>query len=127
MSPCLASKIEHMVYLALSMSPIPSAISHSPGQFSSIQFSRTVFSDSATPGIAARQASLSITTSQSLLKLTSIESVMPSSHLILCRPLLLLSTFPSIRVFSNESALPKSGQSIGASASASILPMNLQT
>ena len=61
----------------------------------------------ATPWIAARQASLSITNSQSLLKLMSIESVMPSNHLILCRPLLLLpSIFPSIRVFSNESVLP---------------------
>ena len=60
-----------------------------------------------TPWTAARQASLSITNSQSLLKLISIESVMPSNHLILCRPLLLLpSIFPSIRVFSNESLLP---------------------
>ena len=59
----------------------------------------------ATPWTAARQASLSITNSRSLLKLMSIESVMPSNHLILCRPLLLLpSIFPSIRVFSNESA-----------------------
>ena len=60
----------------------------------------------AIPGTAACQASLSITNSQSLLKLMSIESVMPSNHLILCRPLLLLpSIFPSIRVFPNESAL----------------------
>ena len=60
----------------------------------------------ATPWIAARQASLSITNSQSSPKLTSIELVMPSSYLILCRPLLLLSSiFPSIRVFSNESVL----------------------
>ena len=60
----------------------------------------------ATPRTAARQASLSITNSRSLPKLMSIESVMPSNHLILCRPLLLLpSIFPSIRVFSNESAL----------------------
>ena len=59
-----------------------------------------------TPWTAACQASLSITNSQSSLKLMSIESVMPSSHLILCRPLLLLpSIFPSIRVFSNESVL----------------------
>ena len=59
-----------------------------------------------TPWIAAHQASLSITNSQSLLKLMSIELVMPSSHLILCCPLLLLpSIFPSIRVFSNESVL----------------------
>ena len=60
----------------------------------------------ATPWIAARQVSLSITKSQSLLKLMSIESVIPSNHLILCCLLLLLpSIFPSIRVFSNESAL----------------------
>ena len=60
----------------------------------------------ATPWTAAFQASLSITNSRSLLKLMSIESVMPSNHLILCRPLLLLpSIFPSIRVFSNESRL----------------------
>ena len=58
----------------------------------------------ATPWIAARQASLSITNSQNLLKLMPVESVMPSSHLIHCRPLLLLPTVPpSIRVFSNES------------------------
>ena len=60
----------------------------------------------ATPWIAARQASLSITNSQSSLRLTSIESVMPSSHLILCRPLLFLPPIPSsMRVFSNESTL----------------------
>ena len=60
----------------------------------------------ATPRIAARQASLSITNSRSPLRLTSIESVMPSSHLILCHPLLLLPPIPpSIRVFSNESTL----------------------
>ena len=72
----------------------------------SVQFSRSVVSDSATPWTAARQASLSITNSQSPPKPMSIESVMPSNHLILCRPLLLSpSIFPSIRVFSNESAL----------------------
>jgi len=60
----------------------------------------------ATPWTAEHQASLPITNSQSLTKLMSIESVMPSNHLILCRPLLLLpSIFPSIRVFSNESVL----------------------
>ena len=63
-------------------------------------------SDSATPWIATRQASLSITNSQSSLRLTSIESVMPPSHLILCHPLLLLPPIPpSIRVFSNQSTL----------------------
>ena len=73
-------------------------------QFS--QFSHSLMSYSVTPWITARQASLSITISQSSLKLTSIESVMPSSHLILCRPLLLLPAIPpSIRVFSNESTL----------------------
>ena len=60
-----------------------------------------------TPWTAGCHASLSITNSRSLLKLMSIESVMPSNHLILCHPLLLLpSIFPSIRVFSNESVLP---------------------
>ena len=69
-------------------------------------FSRSVVPDSATPWSTALQASLSITISQSLLKLMSIQSVMPSNHLILCRPLLLLpSIFPSIGVFSNESVL----------------------
>ena len=72
--------------------------------FSSVQFSRLVVF--ATPWTAARQASLSVTNSQSPPKPMSIESVMPSSHLILCHPLLLLpSILPNIRVFSNESAL----------------------
>ena len=73
----------------------------------SVQFSRSVeFWLFATPWTAARQASLSIATSRSLLKLMSIESVMPSNHLILCHSLLLLpSTFPSIKAFSNESVL----------------------
>ena len=75
-------------------------------QFSSVQFSRSVMSDSAAPWTAARQASLSITNSWSLPKLMSTESVMLSSHLILCHPLLLLPPIPPrIRVFSNESAL----------------------
>ena len=74
-----------------------------PIQFSSVAQSCLTLCN---PWTAARQASLSITNSWSLLKLMSMESVMPSSHLILCRPLLLLlSIFPSIRVFSNESAL----------------------
>ena len=69
-------------------------------------FSHSVVSDSATPWTVARQASLSFTVSQSLLKLMSIELVMPSNHLILYRPLLLLlSVFPSIRIFSKELAL----------------------
>ena len=83
--------------------------------FSSVQ---SLSSDElfATPWTAAHQASLSITNSQSLLKLMFIELVMPSNHLILCHCLLLLpSIFPSIRVFSNESALHSGGQSIGVS------------
>ena len=71
-----------------------------------LQFSSSVVSDSATPWTAAHQAFLSITNSRTLLKLMSIESVMPSNHLILCHPLPLLpSIFPSIRVFSSESVL----------------------
>ena len=77
------------------------------GVLGSVQFSRSVVSDFLRPPrIAARQASLSITNSQSLLKPMSIELVMPSNHLIFCHPLLLLPLFfPSIRVFSNESVL----------------------
>ena len=72
----------------------------------SVQFSHSVVSRSAPLWIAARQAFLSITNSHSLLKLMFIESVMPSNHLILCRPLLLLpSIFPCIGVFSKESVL----------------------
>ena len=81
-----------------------------------------------TPWTAACQASLSITKSRSLLKLMSNKSVMPSSHLILCCPLLLLpSIFPIIRVFYDESVFFTSGgQSIGVSASATVLPVNIQ-
>ena len=75
-------------------------------QLSSVQFSCSAASDSATPLTAAHQTSLSITNSWSLLKLLSIELVMPSNHLILCCPLLLLpSVFPRIRSFSNQSVL----------------------
>ena len=81
----------------------------------------------ATPWTTARQASLSITNSQSLLKLMSIESVMPTNHLILCHLLLLLpSVFLSIRVFSNESVLHIRWPKYWASGSASVLPMNIQ-
>ena len=72
---------------------------------SSLLSNRSVMSDSETPWTAALQASLPITNSWSLLKLLSMESVMPSNHLILCRPLLPPSVFPSVRVFSNESVL----------------------
>ena len=80
-----------------------------------------------TPRTAARQASLSSTISQSLLKLISVELMMPSSHLILCCPLLLLpSIFPSIRVFSSELVLCIRWPKYWSSASASVLPMNIQ-
>ena len=80
-----------------------------------------------TPWTAAHQASLSIINSRSLLTLMSTESVMPSNHPILCYPLLCLpSIFPSIRVFSNESALHIRWPKYWSSASASILLMNIQ-
>ena len=102
------------------------ATKHSTVQFSSFQLLSRVRLF-ATPWIAARQASLSITNSWSLPKLKSIELVMPSNHLIFCRPLLLLpSIFPSIRVFSMSQFFTSGGQSIGVSASASVLPMNIQ-
>ena len=92
----------------------------------SVQFRHSVVSNTLTPWTAAHQASLSISNSQSLLKLISVDSVMPSNRFILCRPLLLPSIFPSIRVFSNESVLHISGQSIGVSVLASVLPMTIQ-
>ena len=99
-------------------------ISVSSVQFSSVAQSCPTLCD---PMIAARQASLSITNSRSSLRLMSIESVMPSSHLILCRPLLLLPPIPpSIRVLSNESTLAWGGQSTGVSALASFLPKKSQ-
>ena len=100
------------------------SLPHFVVQFSSVLSHVWLF---VTPWTAAHQASLSITNSWSLLKLVSIELVIPSNHLILCHPLLLLSSiFPSIRVFTNESVLHIGGQSIGALASASVLPVNIQ-
>ena len=79
------------------------------------------------PWTAAHQASLSITSSWSLLKLMSIEWVMPSNHLILCRPLLLLpSIFPASGSFQMSQLFTSGGQSIGVSASTAVLPMNTQ-
>ena len=105
------------------------------GQVTSLRTKNTVQFSSAqsfshgrlfvTPWIAARQASLSITNSRSSPKLMCIESVMPSSHLILCRPLLLLPSIPpSIRSFPMSQLFAWGGQSIGISASASFLPKN---
>ena len=94
--------------------------------FSSVQ-SLSRVRPSATPWTAIRQASLCITDSRSPPKPMSIELVMPSNHLILCHPLLLLpSIFPSIRVFQMSQLFASGGQSIGVSASTSVLPMNTQ-
>ena len=96
----------------------------------SVQFSCSVVSISATPRTAALQASQSITNSRSLLKLMSIESVMPSNHLILCRPLFLplssLQSFPASGSFPVYQFFPSGGQSTEVSASASVLPVNIQ-
>ena len=99
--------IQGMFFLPLAMAISPSFPVHYPlvfHQFSSVAQSCPILCEPM--DCKAHQASLSITNSQSLFKLTSIKLVMPSNHLILCRPLLFLpSIFPSIRVFSNESAL----------------------
>ena len=98
----------------------------SPIQFSSVQSLSHVWLF-ATPWITARQASLSITNSQSSLRLTSIESLMPSSHLILCHPLLLLPPISSrSESFPMSQLFAWGGQSTGVSALASFLPKNTQ-
>ena len=95
-------------------------------QFSSVQ-SLSCVRLFETPCIAARQASLSITSSRSLLKLMPIESVMPSSHLILRCPLLLCpQSLPASESFPMSHLFASGGQSTGVSASASVLPMNTQ-
>ena len=94
--------------------------------FYDVQFSSVVFhSLFATPWAVACQASLSITNTKSLLKLMSLELVMPSNHLILCRPLLLQS-FPALGSFQMSQFFTSGAQNIGVSASTSVLPMNIQ-
>ena len=90
---CLFCYIYFLVFFLKPLSSIVEKLLNA--YMCSVQFNRSVVSDSATPWIAARQASLSITNSRSSLKLTSIELMMPSSHLILCRPLFLLALNPS--------------------------------
>ena len=80
-----------------------------------------------TPLPAARQASLSFTVSWNWLKLKPIESVMPSNHLVLCRPLLLCSVFPESESFPMSWLFTSGGQSIGVSTSVSVIPMNIQS
>ena len=93
----------------------------------SVQFSCSVVSNSVTSWTAASQASVSINTSRSLLKLMSIELVMPSNHISLCCPLLLLpSIIPRVRIFSMNQFFVSGGQSIGLSVSASVLLMDIQ-
>ena len=106
--------------------PHPRAESKVCGLLVSLLFSRSVVSDAVTPRTAARPASLSITNSWSLLKLTSIESVMPSNHL-LCRPLSShLQSFPASGSFQMSQLFASGAQSTGASASTSVLPVNIQ-
>ena len=95
---------------------------------SSVRFSQSLSSVwlFVNPWTAARQASLSITNARSLLKLMAIESVMPSNHLILCRRVLLSSIFPTSGYFQMSQFFESDGQSIGVSASASVLRMNIQ-
>ena len=91
------------------------------------QFSHSVVSDSATPGTAARQTSLSITNSRSLLKLMSTESVMPSNHLTSVIPFSSrLQSFPASGSFPMSQFFASGGQRTGGSASVSVLPMNIQ-
>ena len=107
-------------------SPIPLMLKTPNTSLSSVQ-SLSHVRLFAIPWTTAHQASLSITNSQSLLKLMSIESVMPSNHLILCHLLLFPpSIFPRIRIFSNESVICIRWPNIGVSASASVLPKNIQ-
>ena len=105
LKPCQTLSLSFLEYMPQVLtSRVSSRLETEQQCFRSVQsFSRVRLF--ATPWTAARQASLSITNSQSLLKLMSIQSVMPSNLLILCR-LLLPSGFPSVRVFSNESVLP---------------------
>ena len=111
--------------------PISLIYQHPPHlsfDFSSVQFSCSVVSNSLWPHGLQHQASLSITNSWSLLKLMSIESVIPSNHFILCRPLLFLpSIFPSITVFSVSQFFTSDDQNTGVSALASVLPMNIKS
>ena len=133
---CFATEFEPIFYI---LPPLFNLSIHFPflenipyclliSMFISVQFSHSVVSDSLPPlWTAVCQTSLSIINSWSLLRLMSIESVMPSNHLILCHPLLLPpSIFPSIRVFLMSQFFTTGGQSIGVSASASVLPMNIQ-
>ena len=125
----IAGQIKHTAYESAAHCTWRS-LQFSPVQFSPVQFSPVQLLSCvrlfATPWTASCQASLSITTSQSLLKLMPIELLMPSNHLILCRPLSsCLRSFPTSWSFQMSQLFASGGQSIGVSASASVLPMNI--
>ena len=123
----ISSYIFHLLSFSLPISIFLSV--HAFGYINSVQFSSIsqLCLTICNPRIAACQASLSITNSWSLLKLTSIQSVMLSSHLILCHPFLLLPPIPpNLRAFSNESTLCMRWPSPGVAALASFLPKNTQ-
>ena len=122
---CIKTFPETYIYIHKKIKHVPDWI-HISICISSVQSFSPVWLF-ATPWITARQASLSITSSRSSLRLTSIELVMPSSHLILCRPLLLLPPIPpSIRIFSMSQLFTWCGQCTGVSLLASFLPKKSQ-
>ena len=128
---CSLLKSKKNTKISCILTPRNSFSVYTPKHFSAFQFSSFQSLSHVqlfvTPWIAACQASLSITNPWSSLRLTSIESVMPSSHLILCRPLLLLPPIrPTIRVFSNESTLRMRWPKYWTFSLASVLPMNAQ-
>ena len=115
-----------LIFLLFKSCKTQSINSNWVGRYSSVQSLSLVWLF-VNPRTAAHQASVSITNSWRLLKLMSIELVMPSNYLILCCPLLLSpSIFPSIRVFSNESTLRIRWPKYGVSASTSTIPINIQ-
>ena len=129
---CLTGEINITILVLPTLQRCPVVLkieTHNSGDLlDAVQFSRSVVSDSyRSHGLQhASLHALSITNSRSLLKPMSIESLMPSNHLILCHPLLLPpSIFPTIRVFSSE-FFASGGHCIGTSISASVLPMNIQ-
>ena len=129
---CMRSGLIFFLYLSLSIflkvaSSLPtetfySAVVQLPRHSNSLQHNKECY----VPYYAAHHASLSITNSQSLLKFMCNKLVVPSDHLIVCQALLLHSSFPSVRVFSCSQFFASGGESIRVSASAKVLPMNIQ-
>ena len=113
----------HRISCLLDVYTAVEPLDHITLMFNILLFSRSVF---VTPWTAARQTSLSFTISQSLPKLMSIESVMPSTHLVVCCPFSCLQSCPVSGSLRMSQLFASGGQSVGASASASVLPMNSQ-